>query len=157
MGSQGRPPEALNKITDLAKFNKNFDNYLEQQRKISQLHDQEVLNKFTEKENVQPQQLSISSMLVNMKDSLFNIADDIINLRINAQTFTKENRLFYLGLFLMLTVFLFYIMDMIFPSEEPPKNTIIYEYRVNLVPPVNGERNNINVQTQPVSIIAKPS
>ena len=45
--------------------------------------------------------LSIGQIIINLKDSLFNILDDVINLRLNSNTLTKENRLFYLGIFLI--------------------------------------------------------
>ena len=50
---------------------------------------------------------NIGRILINMKDELFDLLDDLIQNKIEIKTFTKNNRLFYIGiLFVTLSIFL---------------------------------------------------
>ena len=40
--------------------------------------------------------LTVFEILIGIKDTWFGITDDLIHLRFNKQTFTKNNRLFYI-------------------------------------------------------------
>jgi hypothetical protein len=45
--------------------------------------------------------LSVGQIIINLKDTLFDIIDDVINMRFRTDTFTQNNRLFYIGIFLI--------------------------------------------------------
>jgi hypothetical protein len=95
---------------DIDHYNRQINQYSEIRKNDTKvLIEQKLidLNKQTPPELVYD--LSIGQTLINFKDSMFDIMDDIINLRINYDTFTKNNRLYYLGLFMiMLACILFF-------------------------------------------------
>lgn len=52
-------------------------------------------------------------LLTNFKDTLFNIMDDLLQYKFTVDTFTKDNRLLYLGILLIIIsiiIFIFYIL-----------------------------------------------
>ena len=55
-------------------------------------------------------QLSIGQLLINMKNTIFGIPEDIFSQGFSKQVFTKDNRLFYLGIFLILIFILYLIL-----------------------------------------------
>jgi hypothetical protein len=46
--------------------------------------------------------LSVGQIIINLKDTMFDVLDDVINMRFETETLTKNNRLFYIGIFLII-------------------------------------------------------
>jgi len=90
-------------------FNKKFDEYIEEQKKINltkqkvRLHD---LNK-VENLKIKPYQLPFNKILINTKNLSFEIFDNIMNGE-NPTSNIKGDNLFYLGV-LLLTITILYI------------------------------------------------
>ena len=69
-------------------------------------------------------QLTLSQLLINMKNTIMGIPLDLITEGFNTQVFTRDNRLFYLGLFLILIFIIYLIIWNLtrFPCPgKPPK------------------------------------
>lgn len=45
--------------------------------------------------------LSVGQIVINLKDTMFDVLDDIVNMRFRTETLTKDHRLFYIGIFLI--------------------------------------------------------
>ncbi|XWV26165.1 hypothetical protein QJ857_gp0913 [Tupanvirus soda lake] len=58
----------------------------------------------------QPQltQLTIGQYLINMKNAIFGIGTDLVSQGFQIDIFTKDNRLFYIGLFFII-IFIVYL------------------------------------------------
>ncbi|XWV24919.1 putative ORFan [Tupanvirus deep ocean] len=53
-------------------------------------------------------QLTVGQYLINMKNAIFGIGTDLASQGFHIDIFTKDNRLFYLGLFLII-IFIVYL------------------------------------------------
>lgn len=85
------------------RFNRNFDQYLEKRKYQMRKN---MINKL-DKLNQPPKEISIyqqpvGNILIATKDSIFNILDDILQNKISINTFIKNNRMFHLGLIMIL-------------------------------------------------------
>lgn len=118
----------LNLVTDDGfdsdKFNRLFDEFNLRKKKEMEEKEGRVLKRLQQqyKKNQQDNifDLSFLEVIMNFKDTIFDIIDDIINFRFNSfftflNIFTKNNRLFYLGgvliLFAYFTLILNYIIS----------------------------------------------
>lgn len=70
------------------------------------------LNKYPQKKNNQPtiMNLTIGQHLINMKNNIFGIYKDLAAHNVNKSIFTKDNRLFYIGFFLIVIFILYLIL-----------------------------------------------
>jgi len=98
---------------NLALFNKNFRD--EQLRRMNYYNDLEKkqLEELNElhKNNPELLDLTIGEHLINMKNAPFDIAKDLTTEPLNSQILTKDNRLFYIGLFFMVIIVLYLIIN----------------------------------------------
>lgn len=84
---------------DPKKFNFVFENNKQIVKEYQRLKDIETLNKLSQKkEIVSLYNLTIYQILINTKDTWFDILDDILNRQYTMSIFRKDNRLFYIGL-----------------------------------------------------------
>ena len=108
-----------NNIFDLQDFNKEFIKM--QQNNIKQNINNNKINKKENKEYIY--QLNMAEILNNTKDAIFAIIYDILTLNFK-DIFTKDNRLFYLGLFLLIFSFIIYLLSFLFYNDQTPKINI---------------------------------
>lgn len=118
---------------DIDRFNRDFDQYKEQRKREMQ----ERLDKKLSELNNPPHEppaydLSIGQIAINIKDSMFNIIDDIINFKFTWDILLKSNRLFYLGLVFIIFASIAYLYYYFIPDEAPPKVIHIHEIQLNL-------------------------
>jgi len=96
---------------NLALFNKSFRD--EQLRRMNYYNDLEKkrLEELSELQKKEPDLLSLSvgEHLINMKDTPFEIYNDLVTEPLNSQILLKNNRLFYIGLFFMVVI-IFYLL-----------------------------------------------
>lgn len=102
---------------NLDKFNKAFDLTSSTDYARQKLIDAERLNRL--QANIVPPpvipiyELPISDILVNIKNTWFELLDDLLNQRFQLDTLTKNNRMFYIGITIFVTVALLYLFVMI--------------------------------------------
>jgi hypothetical protein len=82
-------------------------------------------------------ELTISELIVNTKDAWFGILDDLLDKQYEKETFTKDNRLFYVGITLIVFSAIIYIFISLNDNNNHStndKNIIyhIYENKPNL-------------------------
>ena len=74
-----------------------------------------ILNKATDK--IPLHKLSVGIILINTKDSLFELLDDLLQFKYNRETFTKNDRLFYIGIFLIINVIFIFLYNAFFDED----------------------------------------
>ena len=106
---------------DLAAFNKTFNEHKDQTRKIDNELMKNKLGIMDEKEknNKKLHDMSVLDIMIGIKDAWFNLIDDLLSKNISIDTFTKDNRLFYFGITILIITVALYTYNMLFS-----KNTI---------------------------------
>lgn len=112
---------------DLAKFNKIFEHDVGISYAHQKLLDAERLNqlqKHTESdETVNVSDLSINQTLMRIKKTWFEILDDLLDQRFQSETFTKNNRMFYIGITIIILFSVLYVFIMVIEPNEPTKQS----------------------------------
>ena len=102
---------------DIDKFNRDFSQYIQKRKTdMKEILDQKLerLNKPVPVPLVY--NLPVGQIIINIKDAFFDILDDIVNFKVASDTFTRSNRMFYVGIVcvivaLLLYFYLFFICD----------------------------------------------
>lgn len=126
---------------DIKKFNASFENEIINADKNNKNLEDIRLSKLNYQEKyVKPYQLSFSQMLIGIKDTWFNLTDDLLEKKFYVETFTKQNRLFFIGLTIIIIIILVYLFDIIFddntiqPTVAENKVVKIYHFHNDNVP-----------------------
>jgi len=84
---------------DINRFNRDYDQYRIRRKEEM---DKKIALKLAELNKPKPEipiyQKSIGTILINTKDTLFEILDDMLQGNFSSNTFTKNNRLFFIGI-----------------------------------------------------------
>lgn len=110
---------------DLEKFNKRFKQLQDKDKETANLEREEYLKTLEKKEDVKKiTNLSVADILTNTKNEVLDLTYEIISFEFEGfsgfiDLFTKNNRLFYVGLFMLLICFVLYFISFIFfyPSD----------------------------------------
>lgn len=110
-----------NNSFDIDDFNKNFDN-IQNQKKLENIKkDSEELKNLDKEidESIELHNMKIGEIFSNMKDEIFGLVYEIISFKFSSfsefrNLFTKNNRLFYIGIFLLICCIILYIFSYIF-------------------------------------------
>ena len=121
---------------DIDKFNREFGQYKIKRKDEMQEQLQQKLDELNRPViETPPYQLSIGEIAINTKDSIFNIIDDLLNFKFSWDVITKENRLFYLGVFLVVIALIIYLyrffMDDVVDNES---GKIIHVHEIKIAP-----------------------
>jgi hypothetical protein len=125
VGIDGSP--SATKRFDLAQFNKDFDKSKDQVMKSQIITDQKKLNELADAANlpkVSLYNLSIFEIIINTKNAWFNLLDDLLDQQFSLETFTKENRMFYVGLTIVFFASVLYLYAMIMGDDDMNVNPI---------------------------------
>ena len=99
---------------DIDRYNRLFEQYKVRRREEMQKRLDEKLAELNKPKIQRPvYQSPIGEIMVNTKDAIFDIMDDLLQYKFTYDTFTKHNRLFYLGItiiFISLFIYLFVIL-----------------------------------------------
>ena len=108
-----------NKRFDLGKFNKVFDINREITNRNNRVKDLEKLSKLSSIDTSVPlYDLTMSQIIVNTKNTWFGLLDDILDQRIEIDTISKENRLFYIGITVVIICFILYLYIIVAETEK---------------------------------------
>lgn len=141
---------------DPQKFNTGFEDYITQQNEINSKKDIEKLNKMNKTtEDKSLINYTFFELLVGIKDTWFDILDDLLSFNINMNILIQGKRIFFIGLTLFLVFTSWYLLDMLLEDEIPPiqnKNiTEIHHYyhsKNEDVPKINEEDANEDIMTK---------
>ena len=110
---------------DLEKFNKRFKKLQYEEKENENLEREQYLKTFEKKEEIKKiTDLSVADILTNTKNEVLDLTYEIISFEFEGfsgftDLFTKNNRLFYVGLFMLLICCVLYFISFIFfyPSD----------------------------------------
>lgn len=99
---------------DIDRFNRNFDQYRERRKVVMNAEMEARLAEL----NKPPPDIPlwdrpIGTILVDMKDAIFGIIDDLLSYKFNLNIFVKDNRLFYLGLFILISILTVFLLGLL--------------------------------------------
>jgi hypothetical protein len=120
---------------DIDKFNREFDQYKikrkeEMREQIQKKLD--ILNRPVEE--IPPYELSIGEIAVNTKDAIFNIIDDLLNFKFTWNILTREHRLFYLGIFMIMIAIIVYLYWFFMTDEiNETGNKVIHVHEIKMI------------------------
>lgn len=116
---------------NLGRFNKEFDRNIELSKQNQKIADTAKLSKLAEtNDKTSLHKLPIQQILINTKNSWFDLLDDILARKFILSTLTKNNRLFYIGLTLLFITVIMYLYFMIIDN-----NKINNKYNIHSLPP----------------------
>ena len=106
----------------LQKFNKNFEEEQEQRKmKIVEMEKEKLKMLISKKNKKNIHDLTLGEILVNTKNSYLDIIIELLSGDYKdgfSKIFTKENRIFYIGVSLLILSFFIYILSFIFDSNN---------------------------------------
>src|SRR5579872_2465773 len=95
---------------DLGKFNIVFEREKEKAKESQRIEDLNKLNNLSQvQEKTSLYNLSLFQVIVNAKNAWFGFLDDLLDQRFELETFTKDNRMFYIGLTVVFIAIILYL------------------------------------------------
>lgn len=95
---------------DVDRLNRDFDQYKEKRKNYLQESFNDRVDNLSEEEIISPYNLPVGEIMINMKEALVGVSNDLLRHRLNSNIITKDNRLFYLGLCLIMFGILLYLL-----------------------------------------------
>jgi hypothetical protein len=97
---------------DIDKFNKKYDEITKTRQQLMNAREQTILSKLnTTSFNKKLHEYTIGELAFGMKNTLFDIINDLVNLDLTIDVFIRNNRLFYIGLFINIIVLIIYLFQ----------------------------------------------
>jgi len=107
---------------DEKKFNSDFDKKKEIDKMNSKILADERLGKMNTTVTTKPiYQYTMGEILIGIKDTWFGILDDLLLQRFTLDTFTKDSRLFFIGITLVIIGIVFYVYSYLVDEDEEPQ------------------------------------
>lgn len=137
---------------DINKFNSSFDKTKNDQKLINKQRDDEILHKLNSTTDSKPLYKStMSDIIIGIKNTWFYLLDDLLEQKFIFDTFTKENRLFYIGITLILISVIMYFYDYFtsddgIVGQQKSEDKIIEKYYFYYSQPENGQLNNVDMK-----------
>lgn len=109
-----------NKDFDLNKFNAEFEDSVLKRKDKAEAEMQANLNALNsyQKKRLYVLDLSVGQTLIGVKDTVFGMMDDILTMNIDRTFLTKDNRLYFIGILLLLIVVYVVIHNLIFSESK---------------------------------------
>lgn len=104
---------------DINKFNSNFDKEKDELKLKNKERDAEILqnlNSYTEFKPIYKN--TISEIIIGIKNTWFYLLDDLLEQNFSLDIFTKENRLFYIGITLVCISVILYLYNFFIYYED---------------------------------------
>ena len=107
---------------DINKFNKVFDETKEETKKYIKVNEETRLHALNQDIIDKPlYSITISDIFIGIKNTWFYILDDLLQQKFTLNTFSKDNRLFYIGITLIFLGIIIYFFN--FFNEGSSDNT----------------------------------
>lgn len=118
-----------NKKFDVQEFNKSFQEQADAQKEINKKHEaskeKEMSYEIKEKKLLD---MTIREIMIDWKISIDGILNDFQARHVSKKTFTTDNRLFHLGMTILIGVLFFYLMKTILSSNSDKR--VVNEYHI---------------------------
>ena len=115
---------------DIDKFNKRFKQMQDEEKNKNKLEREQYLKSLEEKDEIKKvTDFTIKEIIINTKNEIFDLIYEIISFDFEGfdgfiGLLVKNNRLFYIGIFLLFICFLLYFISNIFYYPNTKKNDI---------------------------------
>ena len=128
---------------DIDKFNKKFKQMQDEEKNKEKLEREEYLKNLEEKQEINKiTDLTVKEIIINTKNEIFDLIYEIISFDFEGfegfiGLLTKNNRLFYIGIFLLFICFILYFLSNIiyYPNAKKDINiNIPNDYSFNYKP-----------------------
>lgn len=128
---------------DIDKFNKRFKEIQDEEKNKNKLEREEYLKTLEEEDETKKvTDLTVKEIIINTKNEIFDLIYEIISFDFEGfngftELLVKNNRLFYIGIFLLFICFILYFLSNIFyyPSDKKDINiNIPNDYSFNYKP-----------------------
>jgi hypothetical protein len=145
-GIDTRPEGSKN--FDLGKFNKVFNDEKKIMSLNHKVNDEKKLNDMSfENKTKSLYDLSVLEIIINAKNAWFECLDDILDQKFYLETFTKNNRLFYIGITILVFASIMYIYalttrDNVKKEDNIQKIYHIYQYPEDIHGGLQDDQNN---------------
>jgi hypothetical protein len=108
---------------DVKKFNLDFDVDKALQKKIAREKEKKKLASL-EKPEIKKKiyELSVGEILIGIKDTWFDILDDLLQYKFSLDIFIKGNRLFFIGLTIAIIVLIIYLYELLTNNDDENKD-----------------------------------
>lgn len=100
---------------DITAFNNAFDEQKNQTKGQAIKIDTELMKYGKNKKKIYD--MSVLDIMIGIKDTWFNLIDNLLNKNVSVQTFTKDDRLFYFGITILLLTIGIYICGVLFNKD----------------------------------------
>lgn len=95
---------------DIDRYNREFNQYTQKRQETEKEAIQRKLNNLNSPpKEIAPYDLSIGQIMINIKNTIFSVMDELLSFTFTWQSLWKDYRLFYLGLFLIMIATLVYL------------------------------------------------
>lgn len=116
---------------DIDKFNRDFEQYrIKRKKEMKKKMALRLAELNKPKKVVQVYEKPLGNILLDTKDAMFEILDDLLQHKLEIDTFTKNNRLFYIGIVLIFIAVFLYMYTIVIGdnhrSSETYKNKHIH-------------------------------
>lgn len=84
--------------------------------------------------------LTVAEILIGIKDTWFGMTDDLIHLRISRETATKNNRLFFIGLTLVIIILLLFLYEYLIEGDDSKTKEVVIKHIYKLTNDSNKDK-----------------
>lgn len=103
---------------DMGKFNNAFEIDKQKQTDELKIYEKKKLDQLNNSNYVKPlYESTIFEILVGVKNTWFSLLDDVLHLNFTPDIITKENRIFFIGVTIVIMVFTIYLFDYILSED----------------------------------------
>ena len=121
---------------EIDRFNRDFDQYKERRKQeMRKRMDQRLSELNKPAKEVPIYKKPVGEIMIKTKDTLFNILDDLLRFRFELETFTKNSRMFYIGILILFIALMVFIYT-IFTKPNGRSDDISVGVRIEKVEPV---------------------
>ena len=143
----------------LQKFNKEFEEEQEiRKKRIVDFEKKKLRSKNYNSKMKNIHDLTLGEILINTKNTYMDIISELISLDYKdgiAAIFTKENRIFYIGVSLLILSFFIYIISFIFSSDDKNKEHLTESDKINIY--INNPNKNAKIKDKNMILNKKKS
>jgi hypothetical protein len=115
--------ELIKKNFELSTFNKDFTDHLKKQRESEKQLDEERLKTLNQEiYNKRFTEMSMQELMSEWKDSIIGLMNDLLHGRFDVSILFSENRLFFIGCTIVISVIIFYLLSLLFTTNKSTSN-----------------------------------
>jgi len=136
------------------KFNQDFEKQIKKKKLLLRNKETKKLEKYKKRKKIKNiHDLTIGEILINTKNTYFGIFKDLFEFRFDKgffHIFVKEDRMFYIGVSLLLISFLMFVLSFLLESDKK-QDTNTSNEKINIY--LNNNKTDIPTKVIPTKVI----